>query len=186
MSTTESSTLRNGVDTAQLFGTLDAVKSNNELAQFQFRVTNEWISGTHNRSTIDSFYGVQQEMNHVAPHIIDGDHPAVLVGHDQGATPTEILLAALASCLTSGIANIAAARGVTLTKVHSVVTGDIDLRGILGLSGDVRNGFRQIRVAFELEGDDPDKLRAVVERSKARSAVFDMLTNGVPVDVTVS
>ena len=138
-------TRRNGVDTATLFATLDAVKANREIAKFRFRATNRWVSGTHNRSTIDGFYGAMQEMTHVEPRIYDADHPAVLVGSDNGPTPVEYLLHALAACLTAGIATIAAARGVTLTEVSSTVEGDIDLMGILGLDGDTRNGFRRSR-----------------------------------------
>jgi uncharacterized OsmC-like protein len=178
-------TRRNGVDTATLFATLDAVKANREIAEFRFRATNRWVSGTHNRSTIDGFYGAMQEMRHVEPRTYDADHPAVLVGADNGPTPVEYLLHALAACLTAGIANIAAARGVTLTEVSSTVEGDIDLMGILGLDGETRNGFQQVRVSFRLRGDDPEALRDVVERSKARSAVFDVVTNGVPVAIDV-
>ena len=98
------------------------------------------------------------------------DHPAVLVGSDQGPTPVEFLLHGLAACLTAGIANIASARGVTLTKVTSSVEGDIDLLGILGLSdGAVRNGYEQIKVNFHIEGDaDEETLHAIVEQSRRR------------------
>jgi uncharacterized OsmC-like protein len=185
MSTTISNPVRNGVDTAALFATIDAVKSDPDLANFQFRVTNRWVSGTHNQSTIHTFHGCKQEMTHAAAWTYDADHPAVLVGEDQGPTPVEYLLHALAACLASGLANIAAARGVNLDEVTTSVEGDVDLRGILGLSGDVRNGFRQIAVRFALRGDDPDKLRAVVEQSRRRSAVYDLLTNGVPVSIEV-
>jgi uncharacterized OsmC-like protein len=176
---------RNGVDTATLFATLDAVKANPEIAKFQFRATNQWISGTHNRSTIHGFYGAMQEMTHMQAHAYDADHPAVLVGGDSGPTPVEFLLHALGACLTAGIANIAAARGVNLTEVSSTVEGDIDLMGLLGLDPDVRNGFQQIRVSLSLRGDDPAKLRDVVERSRMRSAVFDVITSGVPVSIEV-
>lgn len=185
MTMTTTDPVRNGVDTATLFATLDAVKGNNEIAKFQFRATNTWISGTHNRSTIDGFYGAMQEMNHQRPFTFDADHPPVLVGKDNGPTPVEHLLHALAACLTAGVANIAAARGVNLTEVSSTVEGDIDLLGILGLSPDVRNGYQQIKVNLTLRGDDPAKLRDVVERSRARSAVYDVLTNGVPVAIEV-
>ncbi len=115
------------------------------------------------------------------------DHPAVLVGEDRGPTPVEFLLHGLASCITAGIGNIAAARGVTLTSVESQVEGDIDLRGILGLADSVRNGFERIRISFEIAGDAPaEKLREVVQQARARSAVFDILTNGVPVDVDLN
>ncbi len=185
MSTTTDNPTRNGVDTAALFATIDAVKGDPDLAKFRFRATNHWVSGTHNRSTIHGFSGAKQELEHRASWTFDADHPAVLVGEDHGPTPTEYLLHALAACLMSGLANIAAARAVHLSEVTATVEGEIDLLGILGLSDDVRNGFEQITVRFELRGDDPDKLRGVVEQSRRRSAVYDLLTNGVPVAIEV-
>ena len=185
MSTVTDSPIRNGVDTTALFATLDAVKGNTEIAKFQFRARNTWVSGTHSRSEIHGFYGAMQEMQHASVHTFDADHPTVLVGHDNGPTPAEYVLHALAACLTAGIANIAAARNVNLTEVESTVEGDIDLLGILGLDRDVRNGYEQIKVSFKLKGDDPEKLRQVVEQSKARSAVYDIVTNGVPVVLEV-
>jgi uncharacterized OsmC-like protein len=178
---------RNGVDTPTLFATLDAVKGQNEIAKFQFRASNTWVTGTHSRSTASGFYGAMQEMRHKNDTVLDFDHPEVLVGTDHGPTPVEYLLHAIAACLTAGIANIAAARGVELGKVTSTVEGDIDLLGILGLSdGSVRNGYQQIRVTFQLEGDaDDETLRRIVEQSRRRSAVYDVLTNQTPVVIDV-
>jgi uncharacterized OsmC-like protein len=177
---------RNGVDTATLFATLDAVKQAPEAATFQFRAHNEWISGTHNRSTIADYFGVGEERSHERTFVFDADHPAVLVGQDQGPTPVEFVLHALAACLTAGLANIAAARRVRLTEVRSTVTGDIDLNGILGLNHDVRNGYERITVRFTIKGDAPaEKLREIVEQSRARSAVYDIITNRVPVTIEV-
>jgi uncharacterized OsmC-like protein len=183
--TTIENPVRNGVDTATLFATIDAVKGTPDIAKFQFRATNRWVNGTHNQSTIHGFYGAMQEMAHRQPWTFDADHPAVLVGADNGPTPVEFVLHALAACLTSGLVNIAAARGVNLTEVESTVEGDIDLLGILGLSDEVRNGYQQIKVSFKLRGDDPDKLRQIVEQSRKRSAVYDVVTNGVPVSIDV-
>ncbi|MFI6673711.1 OsmC family protein [Kribbella sp. NPDC050470] len=183
--TATESPMHNGVDTATLFATLDAVAAAPDLAKFQFRATNRWVNGTHNRSTIHGFYGAGQELTHRETATIDADHPEVLVGADHAPTPVEYLLHALAACLTSGLANIAAVRGVNLTSVESTVEGDINLLGILGLSDGVRNGYQEIRVSFRLEGDDPDKLRQVVEQSRLRSAVYDIITNSVPVSIEV-
>jgi uncharacterized OsmC-like protein len=185
MTTTANESTRNGVDTATLFATLDAVKAAPEAAKFQFRADNEWIRGTHSRSTIHGFHGVGAERTHERTFRFDADHPAVLVGRDNGPTPVEYVLHALAACLTAGLANIAAARGVTLTEVHSTVSGDIDLNGLLGLDPGVRNGYQQIKVSFVLRGDNPEKLREVVEQSRRRSAVLDIITNGVPVSIDV-
>jgi uncharacterized OsmC-like protein len=177
---------RNGVDTATLFATLDAVRAAPQAAKFQFRARNEWISGTHNRSTVDGFFGVGEERSHERTWVFDADHPAVLVGHDNGPTPVEFVLHALAACLTAGLANIAAARGVRLTEVRSSVAGNIDLNGILGLDPAVRNGYEQIAVHFTVRGEaPPEKLREIVEQSRARSAVYDIITNQVPVSIDV-
>jgi uncharacterized OsmC-like protein len=188
MTTTEiNPSTRNGVDTATLFATLDAVRQAPAAAQFQFRAHNEWINGTHNRSTISDFFGVGEERAHERTFVFGADHPAVLVGHDNGPTPVEFVLHALAACLTAGLANIAAARKVTLTEVRSTVSGDIDLNGILGLDPDVRNGYQEINVQFTVKGDAPaDVLRELVEQSRARSAVYDVITNGVPVNIDVA
>ena len=186
--TTTARTPRNGVDVPTLFATRDAVKANPEIADFQFRASNTWISGTHNRTTIQGFYGAgQEDSSRTKPFLYDADHPAVLVGTGKGPTPIEFLLHAIAACLTAGLANIAAARGVTLHRVESTVEGDIDLLGILGLSAEVRNGYRQIRVRFVVEGDaTPEELAALVEHSSRRSAVYDVLTNGTDVVIDVA
>jgi uncharacterized OsmC-like protein len=187
MTATLNESVRNGVDTAILFATLDAVKAAPEAARFQFRAANEWLSGTHNRSTIDGYFGVGEERTHERVFTFDADHPAVLVGRDNGPTPVEYVLHALAACLTAGLANIAAARGVRLTSVTSTVVGDIDLNGILGLNPNVRNGYEKIALRFTVKGDAPaDVLKSIVEQSRQRSAVFDIITNQVPVSIDVA
>ncbi|HEX7098321.1 MAG TPA: OsmC family protein [Acidimicrobiia bacterium] len=183
MTTTER---RNGVDVQALFGALDAVKAQPEAAKFRFRAANRWISGTHSQSRIHDFFGLGEEQTHEAEFTFDADHPRQLVGSDTGPSPVEYLLHALAACITAGIGNVAAARGIELHRVESRVSGDIDLVGLLGIDTTVRNGYQAIQVEIEIEGDAAaEDLRQVVERSVARSAVFDVLTNGTFVSVTV-
>ena len=178
---------RNGVNTPALLATINAVKETPALAKFRFRASSRWITGTYSESRVESFTGAGGEHKHKTEFRYGADHPAVLVGEDRGPTPIEFLLHGLAMCITAGVGNIAAARGVTLTSVESQVEGDIDLQGILGLSDKVRNGYERIRISFTIAGDaPPEKLREIVEQSRARSAVFDVLTNGVPVDVSVN
>ena len=181
-------TIRNGVDTHQLFATLDLIKQQPELARFQFRATNRWIDGTHNRSTIKDFYAAGgEDTTRDEAFQIDAGEPAILLGTDTGANPAEYLLHALAACLTTSIVCVAAARKVQLNSVESTLIGDMDLRGALGVDDEPRNGFEHISVSFRVTGDAPaDKLREVVERATQRSAVYDMVTNGVPVAVEVT
>ena len=185
---TATETVRNGVDTAQLFGTLDAIKGQPSLARFQFRARNRWIAGAHNQTRIRDFYAANQEdTSRAEEFVLDAGEPAILLGTDTGPNPAEYLLHALAACLTTSLVYVAAARGVRLTEVESTLEGDMDVQGALGLSDDYRNGFEQIRVTFRVKGDAPEeKLREVVERAQRRSAVFDMVSNGVPVTVDVA
>ena len=180
--------VRNGVDTATLFGTLDAIKAQPEIARFTFRAHNHWIDGAHNRTTIKDFYAAcQEDTSREAPFTVDAGEPAILLGTDTGPNPAEYLLHALAACLTTSLVYVAAARGVRLTEVESHLEGDMDVQGALGLSDEYRNGFERIRVSFRVKGDAPaEKLQEVVARAQRRSAVFDMVTNGVPVDVEVA
>src|SRR5215217_4832393 len=154
--TTITPPVRNGIDTAQLYGTLDAVKADADLARFEFRLRNRWIEGTHSRSTIHGFYGAGgEDASRATPFEVDASEPPVLLGHNEAPNPAEFLLHALAGCLTLTLVNVAAARKVTLTEVSSTLTGVLDARGALGLDDTQRNGFSQIRIAFSINGDAP-------------------------------
>jgi len=181
-------TIRNGVDTEQLFGTLDLIRAQPELAKFQFRASNRWIGGAHNRSSIKDFYAAAgEDTSRSEGFQIDAGEPAILLGSDTGPNPAEYLLHALAACLTTSIVYVAAARKVELTSVESTLTGDMDVRGALGVDDEPRNGFERISVSFRVTGNaSEEKLREVVERARKRSAVYDMVTNGVPVAVEVT
>src|SRR5881227_4264564 len=163
-------TIRNGVDTEQLFAMLDLIKDQPELARFQFRATNRWIDGSHNRSTIKGFYAAGgEDTTRSEEFVIDAGEPAILVGSDTGANPSEHLLHALAACLTTSIVYVAAARKVELNSVESTLTGDMDVRGALGVDEEPRNGFERIHVSFRVTGNAPEeKLREVVERASQR------------------
>ena len=187
MTTTENA-VRNGVDVPTLFATLDAVKG--DAGARPVPVPGEERVGQRHPQPVDH-PGLPRRRagGRLAPGAVRVRRrpPAVLVGTNQGPTPVEFLLHAIAACLTSGLANIAAARGITLRRVSSTVEGDIDLLGILGLSDEVRNGYQQIRVHFDVEGDaSPEQLAALVERSRRRSAVYDVLVNGTDVQIDVS
>jgi uncharacterized OsmC-like protein len=181
-------TFRNGVDREKMFATLDLIKAQPELAQFQFRATNRWIDGAHNRSRIKEFHGAgAEDTSRTEAFVLDAGEPEILLGANTGPNPVEYLLHSLAACLTISIVYVAAARNVTLKSVESTLAGDLDARGAFGLSDEVRNGFERIAVSFRVTGDAPaEKLREVVERACARSAVYDMITNGVPVPVEVT
>jgi uncharacterized OsmC-like protein len=183
--TTTPTPIRNGIDTAQVYGTLDVLKAQPEAARFEFRVRNSWIDGTHSRSTIHGFWGAgAEDVSRTEPFIVDASEPPVLFGHNEAPNPAEYLLHALAGCLTLTIVNVAAARKVELYEVSASLTGVLDARGATGIDDSYRNGFEGIEVDFSIRGDaSPEKLRELVDRAMSRSVVYDMITNGVPVMV---
>jgi uncharacterized OsmC-like protein len=187
MTTATSPTIRNGVSIEQMYGTLDAIKAQPGLARFQFRVSNRWMGGSHNQSTIKGFFGAgQEDASRASAWHVDAGEPGILLGKDEGPNPAEYLLHALAACLTTSIVYVAAARGVELTEVESTFEGNADVRGALGISDEVRNGFENIRITFTVKGNAPEeKLREIVDRARARSFVYDVVTNGTAVDIDV-
>lgn len=177
----------NGVNTEALIGARDAFSDMPEAASFTFRSSCDWKHGTYSINTINGYFGLGEEQTRKHSFTIDSDHPEVFAAHDRAATPTEIVLAALASCLTGGVAAVAQHRGIRLRSVRSTVEGDIDVRGILGMDPEIRNGFSAIRVTFEIDADASDEdIRALVAQSQKRSAMFDILTNPTNVAVRVA
>ena len=174
----------NGVNVQALLDARKALSETPEAAQFQWRAKCEWLEGTQSRSTVEGFFGLGEEQKHKSRFTFDADHPEVFASEDRGATPVEIVLAGLASCLTAGIASVAQLREIQLHSVTATVEGGMDIQGILGMDSDVRNGFDGIKVTYTIDADaTPDEIKAIVAQSQKRSAVFDALTN--PTNVTV-
>ncbi len=180
----EETKIINGVNIDNLFSTVGAIKNNPEIAKFKFRAANKWIEGTHNRATISGFYGACAEDNSREPMLFDLDEPPVLLGKNQGANPVEYLLVALSGCLTTSLIAHAAARKIKIKKIESRYEGDLDLRGFLGLSEDVKVGFENIRVYFKIDADIPvEQKEELVRMAQKYSPVFNTIAN--PVNVSV-
>jgi uncharacterized OsmC-like protein len=187
MTTTEVPAVDNGVNVEALLGARAHLTDAPELGQFTWRASNEWLNGTHSRSTVTGFSGLGQDHDHRQPYTMEADHPQVFASEDNGATPPEIVLAALASCLTAGVASVATHRGVQLRSVTATIEGNMDLAGILGIDSDVRNGFDGIKVTYTIDADaSKADLEAIVAQSQKRSAVFDIVANPTTIQVEVS
>jgi len=185
--TTTTATASNGVNTEALLGARGAFEQTPQAAQFTFRSTCDWIEGTYNRSAVGSYFGLGQDHARKRTFSIESDHPEVFAAADRAPAPPEIVLSALASCLTGGVAAVAQHRGIQLHAVRAFVEGDMDVQGILGMDPEIRNGFSSVRVRFEIEADASDEdIRALVAQSQKRSAVFDIITNPTNVAVTVA
>jgi len=181
---TDKPAVDNGVNVEALFGAQAALKQAPQAAQFKWRASVKWVKGTFSRSTIETFYGLGEEQKHKKPYTFEADHPEVFTSEDNGATPVEIVLAGLASCLTAGVAAVAQARKVQLRSVSATLEAGMDIRGILGVDEDVRNGFEGIKVTYKIDADaSPEDIKAIVAQSQKRSAVYDIITN--PTNVTV-
>jgi uncharacterized OsmC-like protein len=173
----------NGVNVQALLDAREVLADAPEAAQFTWRASSKWQNGVYSTTTIQKYFGLGEEQSHKTETVFDADHPEVFAAEDRGITPIEYLLVALASCLTAGVAAVAQNRGIQLRSVESTVEGNHDIRGILG-DTDVRNGFNDITVTFNIDADASDEeIEALVAQSQKRSAVFDALTN--PTEVTV-
>jgi uncharacterized OsmC-like protein len=186
MSTT-ATPVNNGVNVEALLGAREALTAAPEAAQFTWRATCEWQNGTHSRSSVEGFFGLGEEQKHRTEYSFDADHPEIFASEDNGATPVEYVLVGLASCLTAGVAAVAQHRGIQLHKVAATIEGGMDVRGILGMDSDVRNGFSGIKVMYDIDADaSHEEIEALVAQSQKRSAVFDIITNPTDVRVEVS
>jgi uncharacterized OsmC-like protein len=176
--------VNNGVNVEALLGARAALTEAPEAAKFTWRATCKWVNGTHTQSTVKGFFGLGEEQSHKTEFSFDADHPEVFASQDHGATPVELVLAGLASCLTAGVAAVAQMRGIQLNSVSATLEGGMDIQGILGIDSDVRNGFDGIKVHYDIDADaSDDDIKALVAQSQKRSAVFDIVTN--PTNVTV-
>ncbi len=185
MSTTKSP-VDNGVNVEALLGARQALTETPAGAKFKWRARCEWVRGTHSRSAVDDFFGLGEDQKHKRTFTFEADHPEIFASEDHGATPVEIVLAALGSCLTAGVAAVAQNREIQLHSITATIEGDMDIRGILGADTDVRNGFDRIKVTYDIKADaSPDEIKALVAQSQKRSAVFDLITNPTNVAVEV-
>src|SRR5678815_594737 len=176
--------VNNGVNVQALLDAREALKGAPDAAKFTWRASCKWQNGTHSSTSIQNFFGLGEEQRHKTETSFSADHPEIFASEDKGVTPVEYLLVGLASCLTAGVAAVAQNRGIQLRSVESNVEGKMDIRGILGIDSDVRNGYDDIKVTFKIDSDAPRKdIEAIVAQSQKRSAVYDVITN--PVNVTV-
>ena len=184
MTTTTDKAVNNGVNVEALLDTRQALTETPEGAKFQWRATCKWVNGTHSRSSIKGFFGLGEEQSHKTEFTFDADHPEIFASEDNGATPVELVLAGLASCLTAGVASVAQMREIQLRSVSATLEAGMDIQGILGIDSDVRTGFDGIKVTYNIDADaTPDEIKAIVAQSQKRSAVYDIVTN--PTNVTV-
>jgi uncharacterized OsmC-like protein len=176
--------VNNGVNVQALLDAREALKGAPDAAKFAWRASCKWQNGTHSESKVKGFFGLGQEQVHKTETSFSADHPEIFASEDKGVTPVEYMLVGLASCLTAGVAAVAQNRGIQLRSVEANVEGKMDIRGILGIDSEVRNGYDDIKVTFKIDADASKKeIEALVAQSQKRSAVYDVITN--PVNVTV-
>lgn len=185
--TETTSAVNNGVNVGALLEARAALTEAPEAAQFKWRASCKWVNGTHSHSTVQQFFGLGEEQNHRTTFSFDADHPEVFASEDNGATPVELVLVGLASCLTAGVAAVAQHRDIQLNSVSATLEAGMDIQGILGIDSDVRNGFDGIKVSYDIDADaSEDDIKAVVAQSQKRSAVFDIVANPTNVNVEVN
>lgn len=177
----------NGIDVNRLVETIEAVKQEPQLAEFRFRARSTWEEGTHSVGEISTFtHAGAEDETRVAPFVLHGDEPPVLLGANKGANAVELLLQALAFCYSVGYIANAAARGIQLTRLDYEVEGDLDVRPFLGMEG-ARPGFTTIRATARVSSPNATdaQLQELSQYVQDTSPVRDCLANPVPVETTL-
>ena len=183
----EESTCNNGVNVEALLGAREALTNAPDAATFKWRASCEWLNGTHSKSTVEGYFGLGEEHNHKSKFEYEADHPLVFAAEDNAATPVEIVLCGLASCLTGSIAAVAQNWKIQLKSVSSTVEGRMNILGVLGGDPEIRNGFESIVVRYKIDADaSEDDIQALVAHGQKRSAVYDIITNTTDVSVEVN
>ena len=175
----------NGLDTEALFDTLAAIEQTPTLADFEFRASNQWISGGENRSRIKEFFGVgaEDESRDSAFEFTNGE-PPVLLGNNEGANPVEFLLHALAGCVTTTTVLHATARGIQIESLSTKLVGTMDLKGLLALDDSAPIGYKEIRIEMDIKADCSDaELDDLLAFAQDHSPVCNTICRPVPVTI---
>ncbi|MFN3404987.1 MAG: OsmC family protein [Cytophagaceae bacterium] len=175
----------NGVNVDQLLQTIDAIKSEPEMAKFQFKSKTKWIKGAHCRTEIKELYGANSEdKSRTKPFVLEGDEPPVLLGENNGPNAVEAILHALASCLSVGFIYNAAARGINVKSLEFTTEGNLDLHAFLGLSQNKRPGYENIIIRYKVDANSSkEELDELCNYVQKTSPVLDIIRNPVPVKV---
>ncbi len=174
----------NGVDVDQVMNVIDANEADPGYAKFQWRATNQWINGSLSRSRIKDFFaGNAEDTTRKDAFTLDADEPAIAAGKNSAPNSMEYVLHALATCLTGTLVCHAAVRGIEIEAVESSYTGDMDVRGLFGLSDDVRKGFSKVAVNMRVKSD-----ASVEELTEMAlySPVYDIVSKSLPAEFTLT
>ena len=174
----------NGVDVGQILDVIGAIEADPGYAKFQFRATNQWIDGARSRSRIKDFFaGNAEDTTRNEAFTLDADEPAIAAGQNRAPNPMEHLLHSLATCLTGTLVYHAAVRGIEIKAVDSSYTGDMDVRGLFGLSDDVRRGFSKVTVDMRVKSDTTAE---ELTELALYSPVYDVVSRSLPVEFTLT
>ena len=183
--TQHDNTTRNGLNLEQMGQTIDALKNDPSLAQFEFRARNQWINGGENRSNIQGFYGAgAEDQSRSEPFVFTNGEPPVLLGNNEGANPVEFLLHALAGCVTTTTVLHATARGIQIDSLSTKLVGTMDLKGLLALDDLAPIGYKEIRIEMDIKADCSDaELDDLLAFAQDHSPVCNTVCRPVPVTI---
>jgi len=183
--TQHDNTTRNGLNLEQMGQTVEVLKQDPALAQFEFRARNQWINGGENRSSIQGFYGAGvEDESRTEPFVFTNGEPPVLLGNNEGANPVEFLLHALAGCVTTTTVLHAAARGIQIRRLSTELVGNIDVQGLLALNDSVPVGYESITIKMNIEADASDEeIDDLISFAEGHSPVCNTVCKPVPVSI---
>jgi len=152
----------NGLDVNALGEVVEAIEKDAGQAKVSFDVTTRWRGQTRSETTVDGFTIAGERIKR--SHKIVADEPKELLGSDGAPNPQELLMAAVNACMTVGYVAGAATKGITLRKLEIRTSGNLDLRGFLGLDDKVPPGYESIQYEVAISGDGtPEQFEEIHE-----------------------
>lgn len=148
--TTLSPNCVNGIDLSALGAFVDQVKADPARAAVRFRVTTRWSGQTRSETTVEGYELGGEFIERRFK--VTADEPIDLLGTDSAPNPQELLMTALNACMAVGYVAQAAVHGIELDRLEIETSGQLDLRGFLGLDEDVAPGYRQLDYTVRIGG----------------------------------
>lgn len=175
----------NGIDVNYLMETIDAVAADPAKGMVAFRVKSAWTGQTKSDHLVESYTLGGQSI--ARRFVVKCDEPVELCGENTAANPQELLMSALNACMMVGYVAGCAVRGITLEALEVETSGELDLRGFLGIDDDVKPGYDAIQVKVAIKGNGSAAQFKEIHRTVLKTSPnYFNVSRPIPVEATLS
>lgn len=168
----------NGIDLTALAGVVEAINADPRAGIASFEVETTWQGQTRSEAKVTKVTLGGQPIDR--PYTIRADEPLELLGSNVAPNPQELLIAALNACMMVGYVAGAAVHGIELESLSITTSGDLDLRGFLGLDENVSAGYEQLSYKVKIKGKGtPEQFAAIHENVQKTSPNYFNIARAV-------